>query len=227
VPCGWTLVSVGVLRELARTQQKLSTSSAFESEVTFEVDDYFAADLLDLLRALEQRPALLIVRNNPAQVVGLLTSADLNRHAVRRMLFDRLSFVEEQLSKLVRRSFSADDDWLRFLPEDTQARVLGWHELSKRRNIHGSPVTHLTFPELVRIVKSARGVYRQLGFGSSSETDDYFGTCVAVRNRVMHATKPLVRSPEDVPQLRIALERCTAFETRVASGNFESGDSAR
>ena len=139
-------------------------------------------------------------------IIGLMTRSDLNRRAVRAVLYHVLFELEERLSRFVQAVHVDVSEWIRFLREESQARVLGWWEVSRRKGIDLAPIHTATLTELAQVVESSQLAREKLGFQSATKVREALQPIKDVRNKVMHPVRPLVLGAEDVAQLKAALD---------------------
>ena len=147
--------------------------------------------------------------NERVEYVGLVTRSDLNKHPVRVMAYEILARFEMALAQLVAETFSDPWEWLKHLDDDRKARILGYWELAKRRNVDTGPVASITLTELNQVLKQEKQLYRRLGL-TEKTVKKLTNSLPEFRNRVMHPVRPLVTDGESCSQLKNAL--CAALE---------------
>ncbi len=164
-----------------------------------------SCSIKELLDRLRKQRALIVIRESDATeyghvewVLGLFTQSDLNRHEIRAILYKILSDVEVGLASLLEEEMADPWDWLPLLGEESQVRVLGYWELSKRRNQDIGAVAALTISELLNVVAKLDTLRGKLGFRSRKEMDGECGRVRDFRNRIMHPIRPLVLGSEDI-----------------------------
>jgi len=148
-------------------------------------------------------------------IYGLITRADLNRQAVRAAVYDRLCHLEIALAQFVGNAFTDPWDWIQKLGEEGQVRILGYSDLSKRRNIELNPVAAATLVELMTVVARSPALLGRLAYPSRNRYEDSTGKIAKTRNCVMHPVRPLILGPEDVTDLAIVLRAAIDLQRRV------------
>lgn len=86
--------------------------------------------------------------------------------------------------------------WIRKLSEDSQARILGYWELSKLQNVNVGPVAGLMLSDLLNVIAKNEGMRTRFGFKSRKAFEDEVGCLPGVRNQIMHPVRPLVTNAE-------------------------------
>ena len=112
------------------------------------------------------------------------------------------------MADLVKDHFRDDPwEWIRKLNEDEQVRILGYWELSKKRNVDVGPVAATTLSQLLNVVGKSAVLLDGLGFKSRTTFQDKIRVAkiVDLRNNVMHPVRPMVLGIEDVCTLREAI----------------------
>ncbi len=162
-----------------------------------------------LLAALSGRRAVFVVRESSATEdsyvqtnYGLLTVSDLNRHALRGALYAILSELESGLASVIDAHFHEPWDWIKSLGESHQVSVLGYWELSKKRDVDVGPIAATTLSQLLNVVARSKELRQELGYKSRKEFDSNLGSVPELRNCVMHPVKPLVLSASDITKVR-------------------------
>ena len=213
------LVSRARLEELVKQNRPLTADDPAIQK--HEVDLYPRLDLL--LEAMAEFPARIVTKERGAihESYGILTLSDLNKHALRVLIYEILAEFEMVLADLVRATWGDAIDWVRRLPEDAQARILGYWYISKLDGVDTGPVTGATLSELLRAVGSNREARQKLGFRSRNEWDEQTGRLPQLRNRVMHPVRPLLLNSDDCRQLknelRVAMELTQKIRSTLSS----------
>lgn len=174
------------------------------------------APLGELLELFQGRAAVL-VGTAPGEVSGLLTVSDLNRHSFRATFYEPLAELEEALRDLVEMRFRDDPwAWLGQLPHDSQVKILGYWELSRRNNIELSPAMLATLAQLLGIIRANQDLVRRLGHSSADAFRDATGCLPELRNQVMHPVRPLLPTGcKSVPRLRASVEAMLDLAERL------------
>lgn len=234
-PVGCRLVSYATLKELHASGQILASSS-YEPDDTHCIESVHIS-LVALLRLFVGRRAALVyveeeydaseildegisslsASYSEQTLLGLVTISDLNRRAVRAAAYELLLDLETLLGKLIERRFAKDEDWLCKLTEPSQARILGYWELLKRRGIDTKPVERTMLDELLDVVARTPVLRSVIGASSDSEMKGAKHKIKDMRNRVMHPVQPFATGNQDVTKMLSAVEFAVAFQARLAS----------
>jgi hypothetical protein len=165
-----------------------------------------------LLSKMAKRQAWIVVYEGDAEErgtyyvsYGLVTRSDLNKHPIRTIVYEIFAKLETALAELVMRSTDDPFTWIRRLNEDSQARILGYWELSKLQNVNTGPVAGATLSELLRVAAKNKFIYSNLGYRSRSSFEEAVGCLPEIRNQVMHPVRPLVSSADSCVRLERAI----------------------
>ena len=152
-----------------------------------------------LLHQMGERPAWLVTHEGDAEqygmyymVYGLVTRSDLNKHPVRTLVYEVFAKLEIALAELILRSTADHLEWIRRLNEDSQARILGYWELSKLQNVNVGPVAGAMLSDLLNVIAKNEKMRSKLGYESRNSFEDVVGHLPGVRNQVMHPIRPLI-----------------------------------
>jgi len=202
------LASVAHLRNLWQTGASLQTDDPEirEEKSEFRVGTY--TTMYEIVNRLRCQSALVVIQESNSTeyglatwVLGLLTLADLNRHAMRSALYRLFSESETELARLIQEKMPDPWDWIRLLGEENQVRVLGYWELAKRRDVDVGPLATVTLTNLLQIVEKSNAMRSAFGYASRSKFGQDSGKVPHFRNRIMHPVRPLVLGHEDVEEL--------------------------
>ena len=105
------------------------------------------------------------------------------------------------MASLVQRHFRDPWEWLGRLNEESQVRILGFWELSKRMGVDIGPVAATMLPQLFNIVGRTKPLLDLLGY-KRVEFESVTGRIAKLRNCVMHPVRPLILGWEDVQKVR-------------------------
>ncbi len=146
---------------------------------------------------------------------GLVTASDLNKQYFRSKVYELLAELEMGLLNVIKLGGLDHNSWLKALTLDAQARVLGYWELAKRRDVDTNPLTACMFPDLLKIAASDKYVLNELGFSSRNQFNDRVGGLPDLRNMVMHPIRPLILCREDVVTLQRRLKTAWELTNRI------------
>lgn len=155
--------------------------------------------------------------NESGQVVGFVTVSDLNRHAMRSCLYDALAVLESELASLIQHRYGDVWEWIRYLNEEAQVRVLGYWELTRRQGLDVGPIAATTLTHLLHVVASDNRLFTALGFGSKRQFETVAGHIPRLRNSVMHPVRPLVLSSVEAGDVLATLLGTIDLTKRVVS----------
>ena len=173
-----------------------------------------AGDVGDVLEVLAEERAVLITNGTADAAVGMVTISDLNRHSVRKALYDLVSEVESRLATLLVHTLDDEEHALRYLGELDQIRLLGHYHFMRQEGVELSLLAGATLSQLLRIAREEPAVLEKLGYGKS-KFKDLTGSLPDLRNQVMHPVRPLIHSREDVAQLLRRVHRLDELRTRL------------
>lgn len=149
-------------------------------------------------------------------VRGLITISDLNKHYVRSLVYILLSKLETLIATFIK-TLSDPSEWLDKMNEETLVRILGYWELSKRRNVDIGPIEACSISDLFNIISKNEKLRRNLSYVSRNAFDDATGRIPMLRNSIMHPVRPMVVNSKDVISLRETIERVVELVTRLES----------
>lgn len=190
-------------------------------EKLFRTEVDASLSLMEVLTTLADSRAALVVKENGGKdpvELGLITISDLNRHTFRAMLYSLLVKLETELALLIERSFANPWDWISLLNEDTQAAILGYWELSKRRNVDIGPVAATTLSQLINVLEKGKLVGR-LGFASGNQFGKSSGSIPKLRNSVMHPIRPLITDMDSVKKVKETVELIIRLTEKAKQAN--------
>jgi hypothetical protein len=222
------LISQSRLENLIR--EKILLSENDEGIIPIDSAEIWEDTRLDvLLRQMAERPAWIVFYEGDAGeygtyhiCCGLVTRSDLNKHPIRTIVYEIFAMLETALADLVMRSTGDPFTWIRRLDEDSQARILGYWELSKLQNVNTGPVVGATLSELLRVVAKNKLLCSNLAYKSRSSFDDAVGCLPAIRNQVMHPVRPLISNADSCVRLERAI-RETIRLTESVRGVLQLG----
>jgi hypothetical protein len=165
----------------------------------------------------------VLVEEEAGTYYGLLTASDLNRHRFRSILYGAFAELESLLARLADMTFPDPWEWLSRLGDDAQARLVGYWELGRRRNVDIGPLAACTLTELLKIVAHEEALRTMLGWHSRQQFDKSTGSLPDLRNRVMHPVRPLILGREEVSRLAASVQVVRELAGRSRSVLAERG----
>jgi hypothetical protein len=145
---------------------------------------------------------------------GFITPADLDRPASRVFFYVRVADVECRLFDLIARLFGTGAEALAPLQPARIAQILGHWKRQQAANLDLAPLTYAGFPDLVDIVAGSDLLLEAL-HTDAAEWRRETANLVDLRNRVMHAVKPLVTPDFPVSALLEAVVRIDDLRDRL------------
>ena len=185
----------GVIREYYQR----SASAFVKKPVTTEELISTDTPILELLADFAQLGRSYYFTFRGRGVNGIVTIGDLNRPAVRVLLYASLSRVELHLQRLValRLEESVILDLLGAKAAEVRTQLQEGR--AANRNLHVT--AYLELSDFLKILKRERNVRSELGFASSREVEARLGPLVRLRNDVAHPVRDLVGSHRTVTRL--------------------------
>jgi len=191
------------------------------------------SDLDGLLRQMAERPVWIVEDEGDAGEeygeihveYGIVTRSDLNKHPIRVIVYEVLAKLEMALADLVREHLTNHLDWIRRLSEESQARILGYWELSKLQGVDLGPVVGATLADLLNVLARNENLRGRLGYDSRNAFEDSVGGIAGVRNQTMHPVRPLVGSAESCTRLADILKEAIRLTQRARSLREEARSS--
>jgi hypothetical protein len=213
------IVPTTYLRQLAREGRQLERGDPAILHAQLEV----VSPLHDVFEMLGKNHAALVVYDTsdrdgyPYDYVGLITVSDLNRHAFRAVIYQRLADLEAALARLVEHAIADPWNWIRLLREERQAAILGNWELAKRKDVDVGPIAGTMLTDLLAAVRDSAELRTMLNT-SRNELDGRSKGIGGLRNRGMHPVRPLLLGHSELEDLRGLLDHVLSLTDLVVSG---------
>lgn len=139
------------------------------------------------------------------QVIGLVTTADLNKLPARIFLYNLVGEVELALAKLIERMVTLTDDEVIRILREYQPRNLTYHanELEKARNsnVGVSILQQAYLSDLIAVIETHSDLFQTV-CGSQKMISGQLQDLTNLRNTTMHPSRPiLVSMPKDIQAL--------------------------
>jgi predicted transcriptional regulator len=156
-----------------------------------------------VLDILSQREVCL-VRDENGEVVGIIHISDLNRHPMRLYFYLLISATEMKMAELIEKVDPAEN-WFSQIPKNNRENIQRYYNRQSRQNIEITLLSTAGFNDLVEAMKTIPFLWQTL-IHSPDEMQILCSIQPAnnnenVRNRIMHLTKTLVLSKNDVQML--------------------------
>jgi hypothetical protein len=208
------IVTTEHLQKLVRNDRPLEASDPEIRKSCVQASE----SLSNLLSAMCSESSVLVIvdGSNEGNIVGLLTTSDLNKHILRSALYSLLSGVETRLAQFIETNCSDPWDWIPLLAEEHQVQILGYWQFSQRNGVDIGPMAACTLTNLLKIVEKSKILRAKLGYRSSSDAANDFGRIPRLRNSVMHPVRPLIKSRDDVAELKDTLGHLAEMSQRLS-----------
>ncbi|MCX7973180.1 MAG: hypothetical protein N3B16_01580 [Candidatus Aminicenantes bacterium] len=210
------------------SRQRLESLLKENKELTREDKGIILAEVpvmtnLDyVLERLAEVPTRIVSHDIEAEghslygVYGIVNKSDLNKPPVRKIIYEILAKLEITLAEYINSKNIDTFSLIELLNEDSQARILGYWELARRKNVDTGPLTGAMLSELLRI--AAKYLYAELGFKSKNELEKITGCLPEIRNQVMHPVRPLITDEKSCLRLKEALYNAILITKKVQAG---------
>lgn len=133
----------------------------------------------------------------------IITLADLNKRALREMLYRLLHELESNLSDKIQAEYPDSEDILKYV----RAPSIGRWKKDQVSGLHLHVAEHLNIIDIMQVVQaSSNSFVDECGFSSKNDVQDSLGRIDEIRNRVMHSTRSLVYGRDDVGKVLDLIE---------------------
>lgn len=105
--------------------------------------------------------------------------------------------------------------WIQRLSEESQARILGYWELSKRKNVDVGPLSAATLTELLKVVACDKNLLNELNFTSKTQFEKAIGCLPNIRNQIMHPVRPLIINQQTCLDLEKSLRMAIIITDKI------------
>ncbi len=168
---------------------------------TVKIADVVSADLplLELFEHFANSDRRFYLTLGGRRIDGIATCADLNKVAVRVLIYAILNRLELLLKELVE-AHCDDSRWMAFLSEPSRKNVQERLEEARRGSVELVPTAYLDLSDFLAICKQTPQAWLALGVESKNELNSRYGALVALRHDVAHPVRPLVTASEGVNQ---------------------------
>jgi len=140
------------------------------------------------------------------RVVGLVNAADLNKQAVRSLLFLHIADAERKLAALIHRAYEQDDDWLCLLSEKTRNKIEEAHRQTQKGDVDIRLLESACFIDLLTVV-SKRPIHDRIAPLLNWDLAKHKGGINELRTAACHPVKAVLRSVAELPKLVERFER--------------------
>jgi hypothetical protein len=171
------------------------------------------ARLREMLETVAAHNAVLV--SDHGKLAGILTLSDLNKHPLRSLLYASLANLETELAESIRRICPDPWDWILELSEENQVHVIGYWEVTKRKNIDIGALAACTLTQLIRIVSTLERVRLEFGFKSRAAAEATCSSLPTLRNKVMHPVRPLIGKSDEIADLVSSINKVELLMSMV------------
>lgn len=166
--------------------------------------------LTKAIAALKHRAFFFVLEGN--HILGIVTRSDLQRPAVGMVIFSISLAAEAGLTQLVQRSYR--NDWFRHLSQGRQDYVTGIFDQRHRSNTEISRLDCMMLEDRLCLVGTRPELWRQLGFVSRRQFEDWADTLKNLRNTLAHGGDVLDVQPRPIEAIEL-FEKLVAFAETV------------
>lgn len=172
------------------------------AQKTVAVADVVSADLplLELIDHFAASRRRFYLTLGGRRIDGIVTRADLNKLAVRVLIYAILNRLELLLKALVEDHYDAIQ-WLDLLSERDRAKVQERLDKARSGNVELRPAEYLDLSDLVEICKKTPETWETLGVRTKKNLKSRYGSLVDLRHNVAHPVRSLVSASDDVARL--------------------------
>ncbi len=183
------------------------------------VADIVGADLplLELIQHFSESGRGFYLTLGGRRLDGIVTRADLNKPAVRVLIYAILNRFEQLLGEVVEDHYK-DTSWLPLLGWDSQAKVEQRLAGARSKNMELHPIAYVDLPDLVSICAKTADARRTLGVDSEKQLWSDYTPLVRLRHKIAHPVRSLVTAARDVRRLRERIDTAVEAVSRLEQG---------
>jgi len=186
------------------------------------VADVVGADLplLEVIQHFAESGRWFYLTLGGRRIDGIVTRADLNKPAVRVLIYAILNQFELLLGKVVEGHYEGTG-WLALLG-DSRAKVEQRLAGARSKNMELHPIAYVDLPDIVRICSKTPGARRMLGVDSEEQLWSDYTPLLSLRNKIAHPVRALVTAARDVQTLRERIDIAVEAVSRLEQGLHSS-----
>jgi len=156
--------------------------------------------LLELIQHFAESGRYFYLTLGGRRIDGIVTRADLNKLAVRVLIYAILNRLELLLSEVVN-AYCEDSQWLPLLDEVSRKKVEDRIHQARSQNVELPPTAYLDLSDLLQLCKKTPKTWEKLGVQSAKEMKSRYGPLVDLRNDIAHPVRSLVSASKDATRL--------------------------
>ena len=155
------------------------------------------------------------------RIDGIVTRADLNKPAVRVLIYAILNQFELLLGKVVEGHYEGTS-WLALLESSSRGKVERRIAGDRSRDMELRPTAYLGLSDLVSICAQTPDAWRTLEVNSEAQLRSQYAPLAALRNKIAHPVRSLVTAARDVQTLRERIDTAVEAISRLEQGLHSS-----
>jgi hypothetical protein len=171
------------------------------------------ASILDFITDADTRPCRLVLAG--PSISGLVSLSDLQRLPVRAALFALITGLEITMAEAIKRTFSANPDWMPLLSKDRQAKIDEEIRKSKDSDAFVDPLLFTQFADKRTIITKTC----QIG-ESRSALGGRLKTIENLRDKVAHANE-YAATPKQARNVCAVVRDLLALRKQIAGIGLE------
>ena len=214
----------GVIVGLFRTRPKPDDPPADGAIVKCHMDHLSSANLiggdgaiLDFLREIDEKPYRLVVAGD--RISGLVTWSDLQKLAVRPVIFDLVTGLEAEMVHAIKHRYPSGEDWLVHLQSEGRRNVRRRIERGEANDSRVDALLYTYFCDKARILRAMDCPRSWDG----SKYQEEFGRIRDLRNQVAHL-HDYVSSRQEVTRLQETVRSLLRIRPELRKWRTEGED---
>ena len=173
-----------------------------EHKLEFQEDEVVPSSdpLPEAVNLLAKQQHVFVREQESGKIVGIITRADLYKHAFRIWLYGLISVLEIHMLELIRLSYS-EESWMHKLSRCRKKNVWKTHDKRRRRNEDISLLYCTEFCDKRTIIQKSAAALKATGFESKGRFDKCLKDIEELRNEIAHSCKVSKKRWENVSEL--------------------------
>jgi hypothetical protein len=145
-----------------------------------------------------------VIQHEEGKRWGIMTLADVNRHATRAALYPVYAELEQRFSNQLAQQYESPD-----LLDDLDSDIRDRWETARAEDIEVHVSEYLHLYQMKELIEDRDDLREAWGFNSKNKFDDHFGGPISLRNTIMHPARTLVHDRADLEKLLDRVQRLT------------------